>query len=135
MHQTSATSGRWAGAARGYVAHRPPRVAGAVGASAADKETPRVPTRIRPPPLTRSAPPSSLPPPPTPPLPLPPRDPEPFDWYQRFSGVKDLVAQYVKKTDHIMNIGCGNSRMSEDMYDEGYTTIANIDISKVRQGR
>jgi hypothetical protein len=41
----------------------------------------------------------------------------------------------VKKTDHIMNIGCGNSRMSEDMYDEGYTTIANIDISKVRRGR
>ena len=43
------------------------------------------------------------------------KDPEPFDWYQRYSGVKDLIAQYVKKTDHILNIGCGNSRLSEDM--------------------
>ena len=59
------------------------------------------------------------------------KDPEPFDWYQRYSGVKDLIAQYVKKTDHILNIGCGNSRLSEDMYDDGFSTIANIDISKV----
>ena len=59
------------------------------------------------------------------------RDPEPFDWYQRYSGVKDLVAQYVRKTDHILMLGCGNSRLSEDMYDDGFTTISNIDISKV----
>ena len=59
------------------------------------------------------------------------KDPEPFDWYQRYSGLKDLIAQYVKKTDHILNVGCGNSRLSEDMYDDGYTSIANIDVSKV----
>ena len=28
-------------------------------------------------------------------------------------------------------LGCGNSRLSEDMYDDGFTTISNIDISKV----
>ena len=27
--------------------------------------------------------------------------------------------------------GSGNSRLSEDMYDDGYTTIANVDISRV----
>ena len=59
------------------------------------------------------------------------KDPEPFDWYQRYSGVKDLVAQYVKKSDNILMSGAGNSRLSEDMYDDGYTTIANIDISRV----
>ena len=59
------------------------------------------------------------------------KDPEPFDWYQRYSGVKDLVQQYVKRTDHILMLGSGNSRLSEDMYDDGFTTIANIDISKV----
>ena len=57
--------------------------------------------------------------------------PEPFDWYQRYSGVKDLIQQYVKRTDHILMLGCGNSRLSEDMYDDGFTTVANIDISKV----
>lgn len=38
------------------------------------------------------------------------RDPEPFDWYQRYSGLKDLVGQYMKADDHILMIGCGNSR-------------------------
>jgi len=37
----------------------------------------------------------------------------------------------VKKTDHILMVGAGNSRLTEDMYDDGYTSIANIDISKV----
>ena len=39
-----------------------------------------------------------------------PRDPEPFDWYQRYSGLKDLVGQYMKADDHILMLGCGNSR-------------------------
>jgi len=28
-------------------------------------------------------------------------------------------------------VGAGNSRLSEEMYEEGYTTITNIDISNV----
>jgi SAM-dependent methyltransferase len=59
------------------------------------------------------------------------KDPEPFDWYQRYSGIKDLIGQYVKKTDHVLMSGCGNSRLTEDMYEDGYTSIANVDISKV----
>ena len=58
------------------------------------------------------------------------RDTENFDWYQRYSGVKDIVTQYINPTDQILNIGCGNSRMSEEMYEEGYENITNIDISK-----
>lgn len=27
--------------------------------------------------------------------------------------------------------GCGNSRLSEDLYEDGYSSIANIDISRV----
>jgi len=59
------------------------------------------------------------------------KDPEPFDWYQRYSGLKDLIAQYMKKTDNVLQAGAGNSRLSEDMYEDGYTTLANVDISKV----
>jgi 2-polyprenyl-3-methyl-5-hydroxy-6-metoxy-1,4-benzoquinol methylase len=29
----------------------------------------------------------------------------------------------------ILNIGCGNSTMSEDMYDDGFTQNYNVDIS------
>mmetsp|Transcript_316 Transcript_316/g.742 ORF Transcript_316/g.742 Transcript_316/m.742 type:complete len:210 (-) Transcript_316:348-977(-) len=60
------------------------------------------------------------------------KDPEAFDWYQRYSGLKDkLRGAGVKEGDNILNIGCGNSRMTEDMYEEGFTSITNIDISKV----
>ena len=30
-----------------------------------------------------------------------------------------------------MNLGCGNSLISEEMYDEGYLNIFNMDISQV----
>lgn len=40
------------------------------------------------------------------------RDPEPFDWYQRYGGVKDIVSEYVKKDDNILMLGCGNSSAS-----------------------
>lgn len=96
------------------------------------------------------------------------RDPEAFDWYQRYAGIKEQLTVYAEKTDRILNIGCGNSRaycdachviaavwvhsaqpfaytpfppllspcrcragVSEEMYEDGYTTIDNIDISDV----
>ena len=40
------------------------------------------------------------------------RDPEPFDWYQRYSGIRDLINQYVRREDNILMSGAGNSRKS-----------------------
>ena len=37
----------------------------------------------------------------------------------------------MKKDDTILMAGAGNSRLSEDMYEDGYQTITNIDISRV----
>jgi hypothetical protein len=37
------------------------------------------------------------------------RQPDAFDWYQIFAGIKDIVTQYVQKSHKILNIGCGNS--------------------------
>ncbi len=59
------------------------------------------------------------------------RDPEPFDWYQRYAALKDLIGQYVRKDDGVLMAGCGNSKLSEDMYEDGYTHITNVDISRV----
>jgi len=38
------------------------------------------------------------------------RNPKPFDWYQDYDGVKDIVTQFIKKDSKILNVGCGNSR-------------------------
>lgn len=58
------------------------------------------------------------------------RDLEPFEWYQRWAGVKDILTQYLKTSDSILNLGCGNSRMSEEMHEEGFSDITNIDFSQ-----
>jgi EEF1A lysine methyltransferase 4 len=67
------------------------------------------------------------------------RDPEPFDWYQRFTGLKDLLTPIIPPESKILNVGSGNSSnhssqtlgLSEEMFDEGYQSITNIDISHV----
>ena len=33
------------------------------------------------------------------------------------------------KNDKILNLGCGNSRLGEDLSEEGYEDITNIDFS------
>jgi UDP-N-acetylmuramate-alanine ligase len=40
------------------------------------------------------------------------KDKEQFDWYQRYSGLRDIITQYVKPSDQILNVGAGNSRKS-----------------------
>eukprot|EP00914_Ancora_sagittata_P004958 GHVO01010322.1.p1 GENE.GHVO01010322.1~~GHVO01010322.1.p1 ORF type:complete len:222 (+),score=31.93 GHVO01010322.1:29-667(+) len=60
------------------------------------------------------------------------RDTEPFEWFQRWSGIRDIVTATVPdKKSHILVVGCGNSRISEEMFDEGYTNQINIDASMV----
>ncbi len=37
----------------------------------------------------------------------------------------------IKNNLKILNLGCGNSIICEEMYDEGYLNIYNMDISSV----
>jgi len=39
------------------------------------------------------------------------KDPESFDWYQRYHGLSELLDKYIKRDDAILMAGCGNSRM------------------------
>jgi 2-polyprenyl-3-methyl-5-hydroxy-6-metoxy-1,4-benzoquinol methylase len=56
---------------------------------------------------------------------------EPFDWYFRWVQIRDLVSRYVQPTDRILNVGCGSSRLSEEMHKDNFTNIHNIDFSSV----
>jgi len=51
-----------------------------------------------------------------------------FDWYQKYSGVSHIIKQLVQPLDRVLMLGCGNSKLSEDMVDDGYHKIVNIDI-------
>ena len=59
------------------------------------------------------------------------RDPEPFDWYQRYAGLKDLIGQYFKKTDNLLMSGAGNSSTYINLlYDYDYNLKMNLGLTE-----
>lgn len=62
-------------------------------------------------------------------------DLEYFEWYGEYKDFASILQSHISKTDTILNIGCGKSLLSEQMYDTGYESIVNIDFSeKVVEG-
>ena len=55
-----------------------------------------------------------------------------FDWLENYPTLKEIIISLniPKETGKILNLGCGNSEFSENMYDDGYHNIKNIDISQ-----
>ena len=54
-----------------------------------------------------------------------------FDWIEDYESLKSILdnLDMDKSKSKILNIGCGNAELSEDMYKNGYLNIDNIDIS------
>ena len=50
------------------------------------------------------------------------KDDEDFDWYQRYSSLKPFVESLLNDFENprVLVLGCGTSRLSEDLYKEGY---------------
>ncbi|KAJ6905254.1 methyltransferase-like protein 13 isoform X3 [Populus alba x Populus x berolinensis] len=56
---------------------------------------------------------------------------ESFDWYQHYSSLRPFVRRYIPTSSRVLMVGCGNALMSENMVEDGYENITNIDISSV----
>lgn len=55
-----------------------------------------------------------------------------FDWLESYASLKGVLDQFLLSKDmRILVLGCGNAEFSEDLYDDGYTNVVNIDISSV----
>ncbi|GAA6046820.1 hypothetical protein JCM3770_005659 [Rhodotorula araucariae] len=55
-----------------------------------------------------------------------------FDWCKRYADIRHLVRRFVPNQHaRIVMLGCGNSTLSRDMYDDGYRNIVNLDYSPV----
>lgn len=57
---------------------------------------------------------------------------EPFDWFKSFKDISSIIEELIPdKSSRILMLGCGNSTLSEEMYDAGYQNIVNVDYSEV----
>lgn len=54
-----------------------------------------------------------------------------FEWYGEYTDLCHVLHKYLKSSSRILMAGCGNSKLSEDLYDAGFEGIDNIDISSV----
>ena len=54
-----------------------------------------------------------------------------FEWYGNYDELWPILKKYIKITDHMLVVGCGNSRLSVDLYDNGIVNNVNVDISDV----
>lgn len=54
-----------------------------------------------------------------------------FEWYGDFATLVEIFAQNVRKTDSLLEVGCGNSVLSADIYDKiGCASYLGIDYSQ-----
>ena len=51
--------------------------------------------------------------------------------YGEYPELCGILHKYTKQKDKVLMVGCGNSELSENLYDVGYKKISNIDISDV----
>ncbi|CAE7560268.1 EEF1AKNMT [Symbiodinium pilosum] len=60
-------------------------------------------------------------------------DPEPFEWLRSYAELRSWIqdASGNNTSASILHLGCGNSLLPEDMYDDGYHNIINVDNSEV----
>ncbi|XP_038614395.1 eEF1A lysine and N-terminal methyltransferase [Tachyglossus aculeatus] len=59
------------------------------------------------------------------------RGPAAFEWYGSYGQLAALLHKYLRPSDRVLVVGCGNSELSEQLYDVGFQDIVNIDISEV----
>ncbi|XP_047443253.1 eEF1A lysine and N-terminal methyltransferase [Mugil cephalus] len=53
-----------------------------------------------------------------------------FEWYGDYNKLCGVLHKYIKVQDKVLVVGCGNSELSEQLYDVGYKHLINIDISE-----
>ncbi|XP_015172807.1 PREDICTED: methyltransferase-like protein 13 [Polistes dominula] len=54
-----------------------------------------------------------------------------FEWYGEYTELCDILMKYIKLSNDVLVVGCGNSTLSMSLYDVGYRNITNIDVSEV----
>ena len=62
------------------------------------------------------------------------RGDRPFEWYSSWPQLRPLLREALGATDaSLLVVGCGNSELSAQLYDDGFENVTNVDFSKARR--
>ncbi|KAL0223502.1 hypothetical protein P9112_002892 [Eukaryota sp. TZLM1-RC] len=53
-----------------------------------------------------------------------------FDWYITYTSFKSVINSLLDENHRILVVGCGNSRLSQQLHDDGFKHVTSIDISQ-----
>ncbi|KAK4284620.1 hypothetical protein QN277_001425 [Acacia crassicarpa] len=56
---------------------------------------------------------------------------EQYEWFKDYSHFRHLIQAHVTSHSSVLELGCGNSQMCEELYKDGVTDITCIDLSSV----
>ncbi|KAK8482383.1 hypothetical protein V6N12_073057 [Hibiscus sabdariffa] len=56
---------------------------------------------------------------------------EHYEWLKDYSHFRHLIQAQIKPNSSVLELGCGNSQLSEELYKDGITEITCIDLSSV----
>ncbi|KAL0356752.1 UNVERIFIED_CONTAM: putative E3 ubiquitin-protein ligase ARI1 [Sesamum calycinum] len=56
---------------------------------------------------------------------------EHYEWFKDYSHFRHLILQYIKPNSAVLEVGCGNSQLSEELYRDGITELTCIDLSSI----
>ncbi|KAF7127056.1 hypothetical protein RHSIM_Rhsim11G0172700 [Rhododendron simsii] len=56
---------------------------------------------------------------------------EHYEWFKEYSHFRHLIRQHVEPNSSVLEVGCGNSQLCEELYKDGITEITCIDLSAV----
>ncbi|KAF5758781.1 putative endothelin-converting enzyme 1 [Helianthus annuus] len=54
-----------------------------------------------------------------------------YEWLKDYSHFRHLIHQHIKPDSSVLELGCGNSQLSDELYNDGITNITCIDLSSV----
>ncbi|KAJ6402779.1 hypothetical protein OIU84_014809 [Salix udensis] len=56
---------------------------------------------------------------------------EHYEWFKDYSHFRHLIQAHIPPTSSVLELGCGNSQLCEEMYRDGITEVTCIDLSAV----
>ncbi|XP_075489077.1 uncharacterized protein LOC142527955 [Primulina tabacum] len=56
---------------------------------------------------------------------------EHYEWFKDYSHFRDLILREIEPNASVLEVGCGNSQLCEELYRDGITELTCIDLSPV----